>query len=88
MGWRTVSAVLVVVFVIGVLQAVLAGPLITLTDDVKDTGDFSNEHFDAEQIIDNTRSAWFNMGLVAIFGIMAWGMIRVVRRELTRGGQP
>lgn len=85
MSWRTAATVLIVVFVILLLQAVLAGPLVQTVNDLNDTGDYSNEHFDGNAIISGFMASWFNMGLVAVFGMMAWAATRVVRREITRG---
>lgn len=86
MSWRIVSTVLIIVFAIVIVQGVLADPLIETGEQLNATGDYDNEHFDGNSIITDMPTHWFNMGLVAIFGIMSWGAWRVVRRELTRGG--
>lgn len=86
MGWRTIAAVLVLIFSVAVIQSLLAGPLVTLQNDINATGDYSNEHFDGNALITGFLDSWFDMGLVAIFGGMAWAAVWVVRRELTRGG--
>jgi hypothetical protein len=85
MSWRTAAAVLIVVFSITLTMAVVAGPLKDFQQGINESGDYSNDHFDGEQTIQDTISSFFDMGLVAVFGIMAWGIARVVRRELTRG---
>jgi len=82
MGWREVAAVLTVVFVVVVIQTIAAPALVQTTEDLKDSGEYSNDHFDGESLIDGYVDAWFNMGLIALFGMMAWGVARVVRREL------
>ena len=85
MSWRAAAAVLVVVFAIVVLQSVMAGPLLEVTGSLNATGDYSNEHFDGNQIMTDLPGSWFNMGLIGIFGVMTWAVWRVVREELTRG---
>lgn len=85
MSWRAAAAVLITVFAIVLVQAVLAGPLITFQEDLSATGDYSNEHFDGNSIMEGLPSVWFHMGLIGMFGIMLWAIARVVRRELTRG---
>lgn len=90
MSWRTVATVLIVVFLIAVVQSALAGPLVQITSSLNDTGDYGDldgvEGYDGNSVISGMASDWFNMGLVAMFGMMAYGIARVVRRELTRGG--
>lgn len=85
MSWRIIATVLVVVFSIILLQGALAGPLTETADRLGGSGDYENEHFDGNQIIQDMPGHWFNMGRVGIFGIMAWGAWRVIREELTRG---
>lgn len=86
MSWRVVATVLIVVFSIILLQGVIAGPLTETSERLNESGDYDNEHFDGNQIISSLPGDWFNMGLVAIFGVMLWGAWRVIREELTRGG--
>lgn len=84
-AWRAVAVVLILVFSIILIQSLVAGPLVEYTEKVNATGDYSNSHFDGNTIITGYADAWFNMGLIAIFGLMAWGSWRVIRQELTRG---
>lgn len=90
MSWRTIAAVLIVVFSLALVQSVLAAPFISITSDLNDTGDYSNlegvDGYNGNTVIDSLMGDWFNMGLVGMFGIMVWGVARVVRNELTRGG--
>lgn len=86
MSWRAAATVLIVVFGVVLVQAAIADPLITFETSLNATGDYSNEHFDGNAIIDGLPQAWFNMGLIAIFGLMVYGVMRVIRQELTRGG--
>lgn len=92
MSWRVVAAVLTGIFIIAVVQAALAGPLLAFAGDLKDSGDYTglsgNPDFDAEATIDGMVNNWFDMGLVGMFGLIAWAAARVLRRELTRGRQP
>lgn len=87
MSWKTAATVLIIVFVIVLLQAVLAGPFVQIQNDLNETGDYSNDYFDGNALITGWISDWFNAGLIGIFGIMTWGVARVLRRELTRGGR-
>jgi len=85
MSWRTVAVVFILVFAIAITQATLADPLLSVSEDLNETGDYDNEHFDGNSLITEMPGHWFNMGLVAMFGLMAWGAWRVFREELTRG---
>lgn len=85
MGWKAVSVVLIVVFMIVVVQSALAGPAVEVTESLNATGDYSNDHFDGNALITGFDDAWFDMGLIAIFGIMMWGTWFVLKRELTEG---
>lgn len=91
MSWRTAAAVLIVVFAIAVVQAALAGPFTSVQTSLNQTGDYGDlegagPDYDGNDIITSLIGDWFNMGLVAMFGAMVWGVWRVVRREITRGG--
>jgi hypothetical protein len=85
MSWKTVATVLITVFAIALVQATAIGPLFKLTDELSDDGDYNNEYYSVRDRIDGFVSSWINMGLVGIFGMMAYGAARVVRKELTRG---
>lgn len=90
MSWRTAATVLIVVFVIAVVQSVLAGPFVQVTNDLEATGDYSDldgvDGYNGNDVITGLIDDWFNMGLIAMFGVMAWGVWAVVRRELNIGG--
>jgi hypothetical protein len=86
MSWKTAATVIVIVFVIAIGQAALAGPATNVQTSLNGTGDYNNDHFNGNKIITTTLGSWFNMGLVGIFGIILWGFARVIRQELTRGG--
>lgn len=85
MGWKTVATVIAVVFVLALTQIVMAGPLASIIGAFDDSGDYENDYFDGNRIMNDLMNDWFTMGLVAIFGVMMWGFARVLRRELTRG---
>jgi len=88
MSWRTASAVLIVVLAVVIVQALVVDVLIQILDALASSGDYSDvagTGVDGESLIRGFPGAWFNMGLILIFGIMAWGIARVVRKELTRG---
>lgn len=85
MTWRTAAAILVAVFAIVLLQAVLADPLFTYLETVTGFFDTSGGRIDGNSLIDGLGSAWMNMGLIMIFGLISWGVLRVLREELTQG---
>lgn len=85
MSWKTAATVLIIVFVIALLQSLLASPALTLTQDLNQSGDYDNQYFNGNNLISGYLSSWFDAGLVAIFGMMVWGFARVVRKELFRG---
>jgi len=87
MSWKQAAAFLTVVFVITVIQTAIAGPLVTLQDTLINAVDFGSPHFNGASLIRGIVSSWFQMGLVAIFGLMLVAIARVVRRELTRQGR-
>lgn len=84
MAWKTVATAVIVIFAILLTQMVLAGPVEQVETDLNETGDYSNEHFDGNDTITSIVGHWYNMGLVAVFGLMFWGTVWVVRKELTR----
>lgn len=86
MSWRTIAAVLTVIFLISLIQSAMADPLTMLASAFSDTGTYGFAGLDGNAYITGLPSTWFNMGLVAMFGLMVWGLARVVRQELTRGG--
>jgi hypothetical protein len=88
MSWKQAAGVLTVIFVITVMQAVFAAPLFELEGDLTSVGDLSNEHWNGEDLINGMFDSWFDMGLVAVFGVMFVSIARVVRKELTRQGKP
>lgn len=86
MAWRAVATVIIVVTGILLAQMVLAPPLEQTEEGLNESGDYSNEHFDGNEVITSISGVWYNMGLVGVFGLCAWGAWRVLRRELTRRG--
>jgi hypothetical protein len=85
--WKQAAAFVTIVFVIVVIQSTLASPLIQLEDTLLQFGDYSNQQFDGNALIDGLFAQWFNMGLIAIFLLAAVVIARLVRRELTRQGR-
>lgn len=92
MSWRVVATVLTVVTVLVIVQSALASPLHETTTQLNETGDYGDldgvSGYDGNQVITGLWDDWMKMGLIGMFGIMLWGTARVVRKELTRGGQP
>lgn len=88
MSWRTIAAVLVVVFTLVMVSTIFASPLVQIMDGLQSSGDYGDDEgghdFDGEQRMEDLQDSWFNMTLLGIFGFMAWGVARVVRKELTR----
>lgn len=87
MSWKTAATVIIIVFVLLLLQATLAGPMTRTLDSLNETGDYSNEHFDGNSLIPGYISSFFDMILVGVFGMMGWAAARILRREITRGGR-
>lgn len=84
MGWRTVAAVMIVVFSILAVWATMADPLVQISNafiEIETSGQLNTD-----SKINTLVGSVFNMILVGVFGILAWGFWRVIRRELTRGG--
>lgn len=88
MSWRQAASFLVFVFILVVLQSVLAGPLLELQTSLITSVDFASPHFDGPQLIRGLVSTWFDMGLVAVFFLGGSVVALLVRRELTRQGRP
>lgn len=86
MSWRTVIAVLIFVFAVIFMQSVFAGPLFQFGNDLAAQDDDDGNSLDSSAKIENLETVWFDMGIIAVMGIGVWGLARVVRRELTRGG--
>jgi len=92
MAWRALLVAFVSVAALVVAQGALAGPVVQVSHNLNATGDYSglsgNPGFDGNSIITGVISSWFQMGLIAIFGAMAWATWFVLRRErTTRGGR-
>jgi len=86
--WKTIATVVIVTFTLILIQMVLAPPMEDVETQLNETGDYSNEHFDGNEVITSLLGTWYNMGLVAIAGIMMWGVWFLIRRERTRGRRP
>lgn len=84
MAWKTVATAIIVIFAILLTQMVLTGPVEQVETQLNETGDYDNEHFDGNDRITSIAGHWYNMGLIAAFGLMFWGTVWVVRKELTR----
>lgn len=91
MAWRAVAAVCIAVFVLAIVQSALAGPVHDVQTQLNETGDYSDlegagSDYNGNDVITGLFDDWMHMGLIAMFGLMAWGGWRVIRKELTRGG--
>lgn len=86
MAWKTIAAALTVILAIVLIQQAAVGPLTQIVDGVQESGDYNNEHFQGEQLMDDMVQGWLTGGLVGIFGIMVWALYRLLRREVTRQG--
>ena len=83
MATRTGFTVLIVIFGATIVWVGLADPLVQLGAAFKAID--TSGQFGKTALIDGMIASWFDMLLLLVFGIMAWGIVRVVRRELTRG---
>lgn len=86
MAWRTMATVLIVIFAATMTWIVVADPLVEVGDHFKDLDPNDDDQIDPSGQIDSHISAFFNMFLILIFGVMGWGAWRVLRNEITRGG--
>lgn len=84
MSWRTAAAAIIAVFALIAVWAIVADPLIQIGDAFKEIE--TSGQFNHDQRVDGLIGTFFDMFLVAIFGILGWGTYRVLRRERTRGG--
>lgn len=83
MAWKTAVTVLIVVFSATLLWATISDPLVQVSNDLKDVE--TSGQYDVDSKIDSYTTGYFNMFPILIFGIMAWGIWRIWRRETTRG---
>lgn len=83
MAVRTILTVIIVVFAATIVWVGLADPLVQIGAAFK--GVETSGQFGKNALIDGMIGSWFDAILVLVFGIMLWGTVRVVRRELTRG---
>lgn len=82
-SWRVAATVIIVVFTATIAWTTLSDPLVQ-------TGNAFQSISTSGQLATDTKisgmiNGFFNMFLVLIFGLFAWGAWRVLRRELTRG---
>jgi len=83
MSWRTVATFMIVVFAAVAAWITLADPLVQVGNAFKDIP--TSGQFNYDNRVDGLISSWFNMFLILIFGIGAWGVWWVIRRELSTG---
>jgi len=85
MSWRLAATVLIAIFALVTLMTVTAQPIHTVTDSIVEIDDGEGGHFDTEEQQESSIRGYFNSILVLIFGLIAWGAWRVLRKELTEG---
>ncbi|UPV72977.1 hypothetical protein M0R89_10495 [Halorussus limi] len=79
--WKTVVTVLLFIFTMVMVQAA-AGPALESTGEkIKSANDLDTRHWDGESLIDGMISSFFDGIMVAIFGILIWGVAYSVRKE-------
>lgn len=83
MSWKQAAALVSIIFVITLVQSLLAGPIFEFQDSLIAAVDFGSPHFDGASLITGLVSSWFDMGLVAVFLVIGVAIARVVRKELT-----
>lgn len=86
MAWRTVATVVIVVFVAVLTWTVLADPLVETGEDFKGLDPKDGDQIDPSTRIDEMIGGFFDMFLILVFGVMGWGLWRIFRKEITRGG--
>jgi len=82
MSWKQAASLLTIIFILTLLQSLLADPVYTLENSLLAV-DFGSPHFDGASLISGLISSWFNMGLVAVFVVIGVALARTVRKELT-----
>jgi hypothetical protein len=82
MSWKQAASLVTIIFVLTLLQSLLADPVYTLETSLLAV-DFGSPHFDGASLISGLISSWFNMGLVAVFVVIGVALARTVRKELT-----
>lgn len=83
MSWKQAAALVSIIFVITLVQSLLAGPIFQFQDTLISSVSFGSPHFDGASLIEGLVSSWFDMGLVAVFLVIGVAIARVVRKELT-----
>lgn len=83
MSWRTIATVMIVLFATMILWTVSVDPLRQVGDSFKEIDDGQGD-FDIPGQIDGKLRGYENMFLILAFGVMTWGLWRILRRELTR----
>lgn len=83
MSWRTIATIMTVVFVAVAAWMTLADPLLSVAEAFK--GLETSGYFGYDARVDGLVGSFFNMFLVLIFGVIAWGVWWVIRRELSTG---
>lgn len=82
MSWKQAASLVTIIFVLTLLQSLLADPVYSLEASLLDVG-FGSPHFDGASLISGLISSWFDMGLVAVFVVIGVALARTVRKELT-----
>jgi hypothetical protein len=82
-SWRTIATIIIVVFVGVAAWMALADPLVMIAEAFK--GLETSGYFGYNDRVDGLVGSFFNMFLILIFGVIAWGVWWVVRRELSTG---
>jgi len=85
MSWRVITTVFIVVFAALIVWTITADPLRQTGDSIAEIDDGGGP-YDVGSQTDSIIRGFSNMFLVLVFGVLGWGLWRVLRRELTRGG--
>lgn len=82
MSWRVVAAIMIALFAILVVSATTADPLRQVTDSIEG---LDGADQDVQEQADSGIGAYSNLILILVFGLIGWGIWRLVRREVTEG---
>lgn len=85
MSWRVVAVVLIFIMTMIAMQPLLGPALSETTTSINETGDYNESYMDGNSDIRGMYQTLLNGVLLAVFGVMGWGAVRVVRKERFRG---
>jgi len=85
MSWRVIAAVLIFVLTMIVFQPLLGPALTQVTESLNETGDYDDRYLDGNSVFGDLQQTLLRAVSFAVMGVLAWGAVRVVRKERFRG---